>query len=256
MKFDNIESFLTGEDFSEGILLKLTQNPLYSRVDTLLNIVRGQNVIHIGCCDHIPLIESKIADGTWLQGILDKECNRVLGIDINKEAVDFVNIKSYSKQPAICCDITRDRIASYMDISGYEWAILGEILEHVDNPVQFMYDLQKNLLDNGFKGKIIITVPNAFSFQKGKYLFGYETVNTDHRYWFSPYTLAKVITQSGLYPEELLFTDYENGNNGQFGITRKLSRLICKIRGGRPLSLFSHRSRQLLMICSYRSYDE
>ncbi|GHV66146.1 hypothetical protein AGMMS49928_00110 [Spirochaetia bacterium] len=36
-------------------------------------------------------------------------------------------------------------------------------------------------------------------------LFKRENINSDHRYWFSPYTIAKVCVEARIYPEELLF---------------------------------------------------
>ncbi len=254
MVFKRVESFLAGESFDEGLVLELEPNPLFSRVETIIRIVKNQNVIHVGCCDHIPLIENKISEGTWLHGILDRECKSVLGIDINEDAVNYVNNHKHSINPIICCDATKDDIKDIVDISDYEWIVLGEILEHVDNPVMFLHDFQSNMRDNGFTGRIIITVPNAFSFQKEEFI-GREIINTDHRYWFTPYTLAKVVYRAGLYPQELLFTDYKSGNNGKNTLTRKMTRLICKVFK-KPLKWHSFRSAQLLLICSYRNDNE
>lgn len=37
-----------------------------------------------------------------------------------------------------------------------------------------------------------------------------EQINTDHRYWFSPHTIAKVMVRAGIRPEEVLFVDQYN----------------------------------------------
>jgi len=53
--------------------------------------------------------------------------------------------------------------------------------------------------------RIIITVPSALRFRN---LNGMkECINTDHRYWFTPFTIAKVCIEAGIYPEKLLFCD-------------------------------------------------
>jgi hypothetical protein len=54
---------------------------------------------------------------------------------------------------------------------------------------------------------IFITVPYAFGLrQMFSGIKKIEYNNSDHRYWFSPYTIAKVCIEAGIYPEELFFT--------------------------------------------------
>jgi 16S rRNA G966 N2-methylase RsmD len=93
----------------------------------------------------------------------------------------------------------------------FDFAVLGEILEHVNDPVCFLKRIKNNL--QNICTKIIITVPNALRFRrvsdklKGANLTHVEAINSDHRYWFTPYTIAKVCVEAGVYPEELLFCD-------------------------------------------------
>ena len=83
MKFSAEDmQYISGKKFSDGYHLKLTENTLYNRNLTIVNLVAGFSVIHVGCCDHLPLIEDAIRRHTWLQGILDEKCKDVLGIDI------------------------------------------------------------------------------------------------------------------------------------------------------------------------------
>ena len=54
--------------------------------------------------------------------------------------------------------------------------------------------------------KVIITVPYAFGLrQMFSGLLKRENINSDHRYWFTPYTIAKVCIEAGIDPEELFF---------------------------------------------------
>lgn len=56
--------------------------------------------------------------------------------------------------------------------------------------------------------RIVITVPNAFSWTNIKMaLKGRECINTDHRYWFSPYTISKIAYNAGLTPETIMYAD-------------------------------------------------
>ena len=70
------------------------------------------------------------------------------------------------------------------------------------------------LNEYGFMGKYIITVPNAFCFLKTSvYQEGIEFINSDHRYWFTPYTIAKIMIEAKIVPEELFFANYVRMGN-------------------------------------------
>jgi hypothetical protein len=51
--------------------------------------------------------------------------------------------------------------------------------------------------------RLIVTVPNAtILHQMLNVRKGIELINTDHRYWFTPFTLGKVGTRAGFKIEE------------------------------------------------------
>lgn len=116
------------------------------------------------------------------------------------------------------------------DILKNEWdyIVLGEILEHVDNPVEFLEKILKNYGKN--IKNILITVPNILS--TGRILEikknNGEMINSDHRYWFSPYTLLKVTERAGIKIENsnIYFTDLYIFN---FFCLKKLYRIIEKL---------------------------
>jgi len=213
--------YLSGKKFNDMYHLLLRDNPLISRLDSIINITKGKKVLHIGCCDHIPLIKDRIKNKQWLHGLLLENCSFVAGIDINEDAVRYVinNFPDYM-QNIYCADIT-DAIPSQLKETVFDFAVLGEIVEHINDPVSFLMKLRKNLGNN--VNKIIITVPNALSFRlnKDKSFYG-ECINSDHRYWFTPYTIAKICNEAGIYPEELFFADPIRG------IARRIIRKIAR----------------------------
>ena len=75
--------------------------------------------------------------------------------------------------------------------------VLAEIVEHIDNPVAFL----RSLADR-YRGSVeafIITVPNAFDEGNQRFAMSdIEAVNSDHRFWFTPYTICKVAHAAGL----------------------------------------------------------
>jgi len=200
MDFSSVFPYLKGQRFSNGLefnLKNLDSNMLY-RIELLSQLVKGKRVIHLGCADHLPLIDKKIQEGTWLHEHLVRESSHCLGIDINYKAVQYIQHLGY--KDVVCGDITEGIDEVYKN--KWDYIIMGEILEHVENPCSFL-----NKVSHACKEsieKILITVPNAFrlnNFNLAKN--GIELINSDHYYWFTPYTLMKVLANSGYEPEHI-----------------------------------------------------
>ena len=225
-------SFLAGEKFEVGYLFRCENNPLWVRTDILIRTVKDKAIIHVGCCDHIPLIEYRLKTRQWLHGLLEENCPHVLGIDINSDAVEYVNGHHFAKNDVYCKNIVgEDFLAWDMQMSNFDYVLLGEILEHVDNPVEFLCKMKSNLEAKGFQGGYIITVPNALSFARSWRLRWKKTelVNSDHRYWFTPFTICKVMYRAGLIPREMLFGSDKEGGNGLNLMTEFLYRIKERI---------------------------
>ena len=206
MKFDSgINQYITGEKFSSALQIPFS---LYKfedidRPSKIAQIAKNKRVIHIGCCDHLPLIEEKIRKKRWLHKLLVDNTQKCIGIDINREAVDYIT-NNLNIKDVYCLDILKDDI----DLGNEMWdyVILGELIEHVDNPVDFLQIIKQKL--QGKVKKIIITAPNVLNILYAKYMRqNVECINSDHRYWFSPYTLSKVVTLSGFSNCELTYAE-------------------------------------------------
>ena len=160
----------------------------------------------MGACDHKNLIDNKIRNNTWLHKLLTENSAQCVGFDINKESVDYCHSIGWNN--IYFLDMISQYEEVYKKISHvpkWDYLVAGEIVEHLDNPVEFLKVLNehyKNLID-----KVIITVPNAFRVNNVKFsIEGKEGINTDHRYWFTPYTICKVVHRAGFKIEELLYT--------------------------------------------------
>lgn len=215
MKFDErYHKFLAGDKFSV-----YAEFPMYdqsdvamgniNRVAYLSNIVAGKNVLHVGCCDHIDVIKEKRGNGTWLHDVLCQNANRCAGIDINAETIAFLQ-NDMNVEEVYALDITAhldaQNIDSTHDLRSVEWdyIILGELLEHIGDPVSFLKGIHRNFHANA--KEIIITVPNAYHEKNLFSLFkNVENINTDHRFWFTPFTLSKIVTDAGFKPIELRY---------------------------------------------------
>lgn len=202
--------YFKGERFKTQFDMRLTPNKLVSRLDCLKELCRGKNVIHVGCCDHVSIISEKVEKGIWLHGILDEQCEKLQGIDICDEAVNFCNQNNLCKMPILLDDCTSCTVEG---IDQYDIILMAEMIEHINNPVEFLEKTYKNFRTQGFRGKYILTAPNALGLiRRNIFKKGVERINTDHKYWFSPYTLAKIMMESGITPESCEFVQYASGN--------------------------------------------
>jgi len=220
MKFDDDTlDYISGKKFSSGASIKISKRneTIYNRFQIIESLCKNKNIIHLGCVDHLPLINKKIEQNIWLHARLCKVAKKCLGIDINIEGIDYLKYKLGYKD-VIYGDIANGDISEIKE-KYWDFLVMGEILEHVNNPCFFLQKIHEKYSNN--IEKVIITVPNAFSWQNfNGILSHYELINTDHRYWFSPYTLAKIVYLSGMQVEEFYFCE-------SFYMDNKLSSMIC-----------------------------
>jgi hypothetical protein len=202
---DDEDTYLQGSAFSSGYSFRFTgshKDEAGDRVNWLNARIRGKSIIHVGCCDHLPIIEKKRTRGYWLHEHLVKNATHCVGVDTDAEGVRFL-VEELQQENIYCADLLRDEIPQ-IDARSWDYLFLGEVLEHIDNPVAFLQQLREKY--SGRIGELIVTVPNAFKYKNVRNaLKGRERINSDHRYWFTPYTLAKVISCAGCRPREFTF---------------------------------------------------
>jgi hypothetical protein len=200
--FEQLNDYLSGIRYNNGLSIRWDlDRQLISRLDYLTDICRDKKVIHLGCLDHnMETITKKIADNTWLHKRLTDVAVQCLGIDIEPSLID--KIKDLGITNAICSDLATDNLRT--EITSYEWdyMVCGEIIEHIDNPVSFLSAVRDKYAP--FIKNIIVTVPNSLNLGHIKRAFKtVESINTDHRYSFTPYNISKILVISGYCPKEI-----------------------------------------------------
>jgi SAM-dependent methyltransferase len=200
-------SYLDGTRFGEYVTFEYDfVTPLRNRVELLSELAAGKRILHIGCCDHIPLLQRKIADGTWLHGRLTEVAAYCIGIDIDAAAIS--EARSLSRLSNIFYgDVTVQPKIAEIGNDKFDYTLLGETMEHIGNPVHFLKSFLSNYKEN--TGQVIITVPNAFRIDNIlNVLKAREANNSDHRFFFTPYTIAKVAWDAGLAPVSIQLALY------------------------------------------------
>jgi hypothetical protein len=207
MRLTSIDDYISGKKFSNSLKVKISQpesNILY-RMEFIEDLVKSSKIIHLGFADHIEVIEKKIEKNIWFHRRLLQCTSRCVGIDINKAATDFVRSK-LNISDVFDIDISKEELPAAITDDHYHFLILGELIEHIDNPVLFLEMIRtrfKSLVD-----EIVITAPNALRWNNLKYVFKQtELINSDHRYWFTPYTLSKILFQAGYQDMEFYLVE-------------------------------------------------
>jgi len=202
---DESRDYLTGQKFERKYTLRLDFDAgdfvLEDRIEILRALAAGKKVIHAGCVDHDPaILERKRRAGVWLHEILLHSAKRCYGVDTSAEGIAYLR-EVLGHRDVAHLDI---RLGPSPPLSAERWdlLLLPEILEHQDDPVAFLRDVRRTF---GFNVReLVVTVPNGFyerNFRLARR--GREHVNSDHRYWFTPYTLARVLTEAGFGVQEL-----------------------------------------------------
>lgn len=216
--------YLRGEQFSNSLVVKMDREKYEdtSREAAITGLIRGTDVIHLGCSDHIDIITDKIRNNKWLHKLITDNASSCLGIDIDRQSIDFVKNKlGYTnvKQG----DITMDEFPE-IEAKIWNYVVFGELIEHLDNPVDFLKIFRNRFGKN--VEKFIITVPSVYTRDQARNIFKYrEVINSEHRFWFTPYTISKLVVSAGYRPEKIMFAGLQP--LGFAGLaTRKIKRLL------------------------------
>jgi hypothetical protein len=173
-----------------------------TQIDLLCELVKDKKIIHVGCLDHnIETVKHKLKRKKWLHSRLCKSASRCHGIDIEKEGIEFIREK-LGYHDTSCANIFSDEFVSFIGKDTWDYLLIPEVLEHMDEPSGFLRAVGEKY--GGTFSKIIITVPNGISQDNWKFARkGMEVINSDHCFWFTPYTLAKTVINAGLSVEEI-----------------------------------------------------
>jgi hypothetical protein len=224
MKFEpQILKYLNGESFQTSLTVDLekTGYEIIPRETAITELIKNSNVVHIGCSDHIEVINEKIATNTWLHKLITDNSNNCIGIDIDRESIAYIkNNLGYTN--VFQGDILTDDFDGISQNS-WDYVVFGEIMEHIGNPVNFLKVFKERFGEN--IEKFIITVPSIYNKRQfGNMLKFKEIINSDHRFWFTPYTISKIVSEAGYKPENITFSNLQKLTVPEL-IIRKLKRL-------------------------------
>lgn len=186
-----------------------------SLVGLFVEFARNRSVLHIGCCEHT---ESYIQSTDWKHRILARSASRIVGIDINETVLSAVQKEGFE---AHCVDATSD-----VDIGErFEVVIIGDVIEHVDNPVKLLKFAERHLSQGG---RIFVSTPNPFFLPHiyNALVKGPLVANFEHVSWITESNMLELARRSSL---DLVAVRYPLGRSSANAILRFFKKTTFKI---------------------------
>lgn len=161
-------------------------NSKQSLVDLICGLVKGKDVLDVGCVQHTADWETS---DSWLHKKICNAARSVLGLDLEEAEVKKLQDKGYSMiaGDAITIDIGRQ----------FDVIVAGEIIEHIDNAGLLLQNLKRHLTPDGL---LTITTPNVFfplHFVESIFCSPYKTWNSQHVQWYCYFTLENLLKRNG-----------------------------------------------------------
>src|SRR5580765_3540270 len=181
---------------------------LVQRLDIITNICAGKRVLHLGCTNY-PYTQDAINNNMLLHSDLEKVTADLWGMDADQPGIDIL-ISNGSKQ-IIFGDLERLDEADLDDT--FDVIVAGEIIEHLNNPGQFLSGVQRFMNRNSV---LIITTVNAYCAMRFFYYGArgkrgkIEPVHPDHVAYYSYSTLKLLLERHKLHLRNFYFYDLGN----------------------------------------------
>jgi len=154
---------------------------LYDKDLMVKKICKNKDVLDIGCIGQ----DIDYSNPDWIHNQMKKISNSLVGVDINTEGIEKINKMGYE-------------VYHYNELNiekKFDVLLMLDVIEHVNNPVEFLTDYKKFLKEDG---KIVITTPNSNRvinfiniFFRNDYSLNYE-----HTFWFCPKTFLEIINRT------------------------------------------------------------
>jgi hypothetical protein len=229
--YSKYSDFLSGQKLDVSRRFRDPSVPIIvDRTEYLRQRCIGQKVLHIGCLDHPEIIHDRVKAGTWLHGVISNVSELCVGVDINSRGYELVR-KEFGIENIHLLDLSQPLAVNDLKVlSRIHWDLIicPEILEHITNHQQFLQNVHTLSSSNT---SLVLTGPNAFHFANFiNALRGFESVNSDHKYWFTFYTLSRMLTATGWKPRQLIYYNAQNGTRWLemlCGLASKWSRMFC-----------------------------
>lgn len=166
-------------------------------------LIEGKKLLDIGCIGHN--FEERRSLGTFYIEDFQEKATSAKGIDILEDDV--------KRAQSLGFNVEVGDAESFVDGEKYDVIFAGELIEHLSNPGAFLRCAYENLKDDGV---LILSTPNTFSFSRILRCVTRGTneppPNTEHTCYFTPQTMAQLVSRWGFQIARLYYLDYDYGS--------------------------------------------
>lgn len=184
---NNPVSLPVHEYLRETLLGAKNSDPALGYRDFLRRRISGRSVLDIGVVEHDL---THMEDINWIHQLVKSHGSRVVGVDILAEGVDELCRRGF--------DVRLIDATSNVDLAEkFDVVHIGDVIEHVDNPVALLSFAKRHLTEGG---EIVVKTPNPFyyKFSVRGLREGVVVANAEHVSWVSPCLALELGTRAGL----------------------------------------------------------
>ncbi len=194
---------------------------LVDRVAYLLELCRGQRVLHLGCTNS-PYTAQSLADGSLLHLRLQEVAAELWGVDNDDEALETLavggvaNLIKADLEQLDKADLEQldegglEQLDKGETSSRFDVILAGEVIEHLSNPGLFLASARR-LMDA--RTRLVLTTVNAYCAMRFvRYAMRgrggrAEPVHPDHVAYYSYATIRVLLDRHGLAVDRFSFYD-------------------------------------------------
>ena len=200
-------------DFLEWYLKARRTENVLDLMSFAKGFVEGKDVLDIGVVEHdISHLSSK----DWKHAKFKEWSRSILGVDILKNEVEVLKSMGFN---VVVADAT-----SGIDLGQrFDRVIIGDVIEHVNNPVDLLKFAKRHLRE---RGEVLVSTPNPFWWHHILRVLkdGVFIANAEHITWITPSNAVELARRSGLELKEYKLTGLEPKSP----IKRLLKKMIGK----------------------------
>ncbi len=170
----------------EKIFRSIKKAQTVKKDEFIIHFCSGKTVLDVGCAGQ----DHDISNPNWLHGKIYKTANELVGVDTNVAAIKKLRSKGYAV-------FSPEEILTHKNKKSFDVIIMADVIEHVNDPVDFLIQYSRLLATNG---RLVITTPNAVSARNftSILLGNHYSLNPEHTVWFCPKTIIETLTRAKL----------------------------------------------------------
>ncbi len=198
-------------------IIKFNKAEKLDKFSAIIKHCTDKNVLDVGCVGQ----DKNIDNEAWLHGRIKKVARKLTGADIEQNGIDQLRKSGYEV-------FTPDELEAIDD--KFDVIVMGDVIEHVSDPGQFLSFYSKFLNDDG---EIIICTPNTFGIRYiiEIFFYGRSGTNEEHTMMFDPYVLLELFSRLKLEPKMFFWLkEYRKGSNLKQKFIIALSNILIFFR--------------------------